>query len=80
MFLNNYDHDVQNRTDTNPKGRIHSEKQSTIDGPDVSLSKSQLISEQESDHELSPLFKLSLPPVELDKDPLLYYVRDCVLM
>ena len=68
-FLNNYDHDVQNFSDTNPK-----------DGVDVSLSKSKLISEQENDPELAPLFKLVLPPVELDKVPVGYYVRNGVLM
>ena len=66
-FLNNYDHDVQNSSDTNPKARVDSEKQDSIDCQDVSLSKSKLISEQEDDPELAPLFKLVLPPVELDK-------------
>ena len=37
-FLNNYDHDMQNASDTNPKDRIGFEKQDTIDGPDISLS------------------------------------------
>ena len=55
-------------------------KQDTIDGPDVSLSKSKLISEQENDPKLAPLFKLVLPPVELDKVPVGYYVRNGVLM
>ena len=45
-FLNNYDHDVQNYSDTNTKARIDSENQDTIDSSDVSLSKSRLISEQ----------------------------------
>ena len=44
-FLNNYDHDMQNSSDTDPKVRIDSESQDTIDGSDVSLSKSKLISE-----------------------------------
>ena len=35
----------------------------------VSLSKSTMILEQETDPELAPLFKLVLPPVELDKVP-----------
>ena len=30
-FLNNYDHDVQNSNDTNPKARVDSEKQDSID-------------------------------------------------
>ena len=64
-FLNNYDNDVQNFSDTNPKHR---------DCQDVSLSKSKVISEQENDPELAPLFKLVLPPVELDKVPVGYYV------
>ena len=68
-FLNNYDHDMQNSSDTYPKTRVNSESQDTIDGSDVSLSKSKLISEQESDPELAPLFKLVLPPVGLDKVP-----------
>ena len=34
-FLNNYDPDMQNSNDTNPKARVDSEKQDTIDGPDV---------------------------------------------
>ena len=72
-FLNNYDHDVQNSSDTNPKARVDSEKQDSIDCQDVSLSKSKLISEQENDPELAPLFKLVLPPVELDKVPVGYY-------
>ena len=73
-FLNNYDPDMQNASDTSPKARVDSEKQDTIDGPDVSLSKSKLISEQESDPESAPSFKLVLPPVELDKVPVGYYV------
>ena len=77
-FLKNYDHDVQNCIDTNPK--IDSENQDTIDSPDISLSKSKLISEQENDPELAPLFKLVLPPVELDTVPVGYYVRNGVLM
>ena len=79
-FLNNYDHDVQNFSDTNPRDRVDSEKQDPIDCKDVSLSKSKLISEQENDPELAPLFKLVLPPVELDKVPVGYYVRNGVLM
>ena len=70
---------MQNASDTNPKARINSDKQDTIDGPVVSLSKSKLISEQESDPELASLFKLVFPPVELDKVPVGYYVRNgCV--
>ena len=38
-FLNNYDHDVQNSSDTDPKTRINSESQDTIDNPNVSLPK-----------------------------------------
>ena len=49
-FLNNYDHDVQNSSDTNPRARVDSQNQDTINGPDVSLSKSKLISEQENDY------------------------------
>ena len=37
-FLNNYDHDVQNHSDTDPKAGVDSENQDTID---VSLSKSR---------------------------------------
>ena len=74
-FLNNYDHDVENSSDANPKVRVDSEKQDPIDCKDVSLSKSKLISEQEDDPELAPLFKLVLPPVELDKVPVGYYVK-----
>ena len=59
------------------KARLDSED--PIDGPDVSLSKSKLISEQENEPELAPLFKLVLPPVELDKVPVGYYVRNGVL-
>ena len=77
-FLNNYE--VQNSSDTNPKVRVDSEKQDPIDCKDVSLSNSKLISEQENDPELAPLFKLVLPPVELDKVPVGYYVRNGVLM
>ena len=44
---------MQNSGDTNPKARIDSENQDTIDGPDVSLSKSKLILEQENDPELA---------------------------
>ena len=47
-FLNNYDHDMQNASDTNSKARVDSGKQDRIDGPDASLSKSKLISEQEN--------------------------------
>ena len=79
-FLNNYDHDMQNSSDTEPKARLGSENQDTIDGPDVSLSKSRLISEQENSPELAPLFKLILPPEELDKVPVGYYVKNGVLM
>ena len=77
-FWNNYDHDVENYSDT--KAKIDSKKQDTIDGPDVSLSRSKLISEQENDPELAPLFKLVFPPVELDKISVSYYVRNGVLM
>ena len=66
-FLSNYDHDVQNHSDTNPKARVDSEKQ-------------DLISEQENDPKLAPLFKLVLPSVELDKVPVGYYVRNGVVM
>ena len=79
-FLSNYDHDVQNHSDTKSKARVDSEKQDLIDCQDVSLSKSKLISEQENDPELAPLFELVLPPVELDKVPVGYYVRNGVLM
>ena len=79
-FLNNYDPDIQNASDTNHKARVDAEKEYTIDGPDVSLSKSKLILEQENDPELAPLFKLVLLPVELDKVPVGYYVRNGVLM
>ena len=74
-FLNNYDHDVQNHSNTNSKARIDSENQDTIDGPDMLLSKSKLISEQENELELAPLFKLLLPPVELYEVPVGYYVK-----
>ena len=79
-FLNNYGHDVQTSSDTNPKVRVDSEKQDPIDCEDVSLSKSKLISEQEKDPDLASLFKLVLSPVELDKVPVGYYVRNGVLM
>ena len=79
-FLKNYDHDVQNSSDTNPKARINSENQDTIDSPDESLSKSKLISEQGNDPELAPLFKLVSPPVELDKVPVGYCARNGVLI
>ena len=39
-----------------------------------------MISEQENDPKLAPLFKLVLPPVELDNVPVGYYVRNGVLM
>ena len=39
-----------------------------------------MIPEQENDPELAPLVKLVLPPVELDKVPEGYYVRNGVLM
>ena len=79
-FLNNYDHDMQNSSDTDPKTRVDSENQDTIDGPDVSLSKSKLISEQKNDPELAPLFKLVLQTVEVDTVPVGYYVTKGVLM
>ena len=44
------------------------------------LSKSKLISEQDNDPELAHLFNLVLPPVELDKVPVGYHVRNGVLM
>ena len=78
--MNNYDHDTQNSSDTDPRTRVDSENQDTKDGPDISLSKSRLISEQESDPDLAPLFKLVLSPVELDKVPVGYFVRNGVLM
>ena len=79
-FLNNYDHGMQNSSDTYPKIRVNSESQDTIDGSDVSLSKSKLILEQENDPKLVSLFKLVLAPVELDKVPVGYYIRNGVLM
>ena len=71
---------MQNSSDTCPMIRVNFDGQDTIDGSDVSLSKSKLISEQENDPELAPLFKLVLPLVELDKLPVGYYVRNGVLM
>ena len=71
---------MQNHSNTNPKARVDSEKQDLIDCQDVSLSKSKLISEQENDPEVAPLFKLVLEPVELDKVPVGYCVRNGVLM
>ena len=71
---------MQNSSDTNLEVRVDSEKQDSIHCKDVSLSKSQLISEQENDPELASLFKLVLPPIELDKVPVGYYVRNGVLM
>ena len=71
---------MQNHSDTDLKTRVDSENKDTRDGPGVSLSQSKLISEQENDAELSPLFKLVLPPVELDKVPVGYYVRNGVFM
>ena len=50
-FLNNCDHYMQNSSDTDPKTRVDSENQETIGSPDVSLSKSKLISEEENDPE-----------------------------
>ena len=35
-FFNNYDHDLQNASDTNPKARVDSGKQDTTNGPEVS--------------------------------------------
>ena len=71
---------MQNHSDTNPKARVDFEKQDSVDCQDVSLPKSKLISEQENDPELAPLFKLVMPSVELDKIPLGYYVRNGVFM
>ena len=42
--------------------------------------KSKLISEQENDPELASLFKLILQQIELDKVPVVYYMRNGVLM
>ena len=78
-FLNNCDHDDCDR-DTNPKPRVDYEKQDLFDCQDVSLYKSKLILEQENDPKLAPLFKLVLPPVELDEVPVGYYVRNGVLI
>ena len=36
-FLNNYDHDMQDSSDTNPKIRVDPENQDTLDSPDMSL-------------------------------------------
>ena len=55
-------------------------KKDTIDSPDMSLSKSRLMSEQKNDPELDPLFKLVLPTVEPDNIPVVYYVRNGVLI
>ena len=79
-FLNNYDHDMQNSSDTNAEIGVDPENQDTIDSPDMSLSKSKLISEQKNDPDLAPLFKLILPKVELDKVLVGHYVRNGVLM
>ena len=46
-FMNSYDYDMQNSSDTDPKTRVDSENQDKVDSPDVSLSKSNLISEPE---------------------------------
>ena len=79
-FLNNYDLDMQTSSVCDTKVRIDSENQDIIDGSDVLLSKSKLISEQKNDPELASLFKLVLTPVERDKVPTGYYVRNGVLM
>ena len=50
---------MQNSIDANPNARIDSENQDTVDSPDISLSKPKLISEQENEAELTPLFKWS---------------------
>ena len=71
---------MQNSSDTNPKARVDSEKHDPIDCKGVSLLKSKLTLEQENDPELASLFKLVLPPVDLDKVLLGYYVRNGVLM
>ena len=55
-FLNNYDHDMQNSSNTDPKIKVDSENQDTTDSPDMSLSKSKLISEQENEPELEKCF------------------------
>ena len=69
---------MENASDTNHKARVDTEKKVTIDGPDMSLSKSKLISEQDNDPKLATLFKLVLPLVDLDKVPVGCYVRNCV--
>ena len=75
-FLNNYDHDEQNHSDTVPEARAEAEKEHLTDCPDVSLSKLKIISEQKSDPELAPLFKLVSPPQELEKAHVGCYVRE----
>ena len=79
-FLNNYDHNVENQSHSNHEARVDEEKQDTIYGSDISLLTPRLISEQENDNELAPLFKLFLPPVQLDKVSVGCFVRNSVLV
>ena len=61
--LHKVNYDVQNRSDNDPKCKECKDSgKHTID-----LSNSKLISEQENDLQLAPLFKLIFPPVELDQ-------------
>ena len=76
--MNNFDCEVQDTSNTNPQARVDSDKQDTTDGPYLSLSKAKLISEQENEPDLAPLFKLVFPPVELDKVPVDYSVKNDV--
>ena len=80
-FLNslecNNEHPIDNKNDNE---EVISENHNLNEGLDIPLTKSKLVSEQEKDDELAPLFELVLPQSELDNVPVGYFVKNGVLM
>ena len=66
-------------TQTNSSVSCHSSPRSIDQGHDT-LSKSQLIQEQQTDPEISKLFFRALPEDEISQVPICYYIKNGILM
>ena len=66
-------------TQTDPSMSCHSAPRSVDQGHDT-LSKSQLIQEQQTDPEISKLIFRALPEYEISQVPICYYIKNGILM
>ena len=66
-------------TQTDSSMSCHSPPRS-IDQGHETLSKSQLIQEQQTDHEISKLILKALPEDEISQVPMCYYIKNGILM